>query len=259
MSSFDFESLYRRAHIGGAIRTSVLLQEWSISGTCESPVALTRQGIIGTPVLARRRGSMKRDHHTPMAEVRMETPCRKCKKCLQFRSFIWRCYARHEIEFACRTWFSTLTLTPGMHYRYQAMATHKWPEFDTLSDNEQTLLRHKMIGPQITLMLKRLRKQQASVGGLRYIIVMEPHLSGLPHYHLLLHEQSELAPLRKTMLHDQWTDGFSSHKLVDDKAAAYITKYLAKSAAARVRASLRYGRTLFSIESSSPTHPQSRL
>jgi len=51
------------------------------------------------------------------------------------------------------------------------------------------------------------------------------------------------------VLRRQWTLGFSKFNLVDEKdprAAHYVCKYLSKTAEARVRASLQYGRLVHS-------------
>ena len=63
-----------------------------------------------------------------------------------------------------------------------------------------------------------------------------------PHYHLLVHEIVGRPPLRHAMLKRQWLAGFVDAKLVtDERQATYACKYLTKSQAARVRASLGYG------------------
>lgn len=102
-----------------------------------------------------------------------------------------------------------------------------------------------MLGPELTKSLKRMRKNTKS--RFRYIAVFERHCDGYPHLHLLLHEQGQ--PLTKRDIQAEWRLGFSQCKLVDQgpKAAFYVAKYLSKEAAARVRASLRYGNDNLSI------------
>ena len=84
---------------------------------------------------------------------------------------------------------------------------------------------------------------------LRHLIVCEKHegggeLHGEPHYHMLWHEKSGSFPLRKSVLEAAWRIGFSHNRLVRDMPQAiYVTKYLAKSSLARVRASKDYGKT----------------
>lgn len=97
-------------------------------------------------------------------------------------------------------------------------------------------------------MLKRLRKAHGKRGGLRYLVVMEAHKSNLPHYHILLHEVFTDYPMRKALLRPAWRFGFSHWKLADEKAAPYVAKYLAKSAQARIRASIDYGNPLTSLD-----------
>ena len=67
-------------------------------------------------------------------------------------------------------------------------------------------------------------------------------MSGLPHYHLLVHEQAPGATEERVLRQEWSTLGFSKFRLVhDERGASYAAKYLAKSTAARVRASKDYG------------------
>ena len=146
-----------------------------------------------------------------------------------------------------RTWFVTLTLSPESHYRCLIQAKHRLgargEDFDRLSDERQFKERVHEAGREITLWLKRLRKNSGAP--LRYLLVAERHKSGLPHFHALLHEVDERQPLRAATLKSAWRLGFSQCKLValqtDPRCAAYVAKYLSKDAAARVRASKGYG------------------
>lgn len=135
-----------------------------------------------------------------------------------------------------------------MHHYFLAKARsfegQQGVDFDALPVGEQLVLRHKYISPEITRYLKRIRKQSSAP--LRYLCVMESHKSGLPHYHMLVHEQDPALPVRHKLLTDQWLLGFTVWKLCplgDVRAATYLCKYLSKSTAARVRASVRYGQT----------------
>ena len=125
-------------------------------------------------------------------------------------------------------------------------------DFDLLSISQQFQARHQAIGPELTLFLKRVRKESAAK--LRYCLVAEAHKSGLPHYHLVVHETGG-QPVRHKTLQGQWKLGFSNWKLVDindsGKTAAYVAKYLSKSALARVRASKHYGQLGRILEPSS--------
>src|SRR3546814_2282418 len=46
---------------------------------------------------------------------------------------------------------------------------------------------------------------------LRYLLVVEPHDDGFPHFHILMHEQD--SPVRKALLEEQWRSGFSHWRL----------------------------------------------
>lgn len=182
---------------------------------------------------------------TPTAEAEVSSRCRKCGSCLRHRARIWTARALCETHMSARTWFGTLTLSPEWHTRtfLQACVTAKrrgHPDPEAMSEGERFVARDREIAPHISRMLKRIRK--ASGATLRHLIVAEAHANGLPHYHMLIHECRGDQPLRYDVLQHQWPLGFSKWKLVDDqRQASYLCKYLGKSAAARVRASLHYG------------------
>lgn len=143
-----------------------------------------------------------------------------------------------------RTWFGTLTLRPERQQFVLDNARMKLArqglDFDGLSEVEQFRLRHEFVSLELTRWLKRVRKN--SEAPLRFCLVAEAHKSGAPHYHVLVHESDPARPVRKSVLCEAWTWGFTRWKLVEDqRAAGYVTKYLSKSALARVRASLKYG------------------
>ena len=97
------------------------------------------------------------------------------------------------------------------------------------------------LAPEVTRWLKRVRKQSAAA--LRYLLVVEAHADGFPHFHLVLHETS-LAQVSKRTLEGQWHYGFSSWRLIphgEMRQVTYVCKYLTKSAQTRVRASRQYG------------------
>lgn len=173
----------------------------------------------------------------------MEVRCRKCDNCLRTRAALWRGRAKTEIDAAPRTWFGTLTLAPEHHSRTVMLADRilrrGGERFEDLSSSEQFKWRHEMISKEITLWLKRVRKESGA--RLRYCLVAEAHKSGLPHYHMLVHEQAGSPPVRHKVLASQWRLGWNQFKLSDSGAAFYVTKYLTKSSMARVRASRRYG------------------
>lgn len=246
----SFESLFARAYTAGADRQNLISLSWDVSGPCQAAKRVECSGIF-TPKAEPARNQHGFSEALPRRYVDLDVPCRKCEACLRRRRFIWWMKAQAEIRTAPRTWFGTLTLSPDYHYLVQCRATARTPSFDQEDDAEQFRLRHREIGLELTKFLKRLRKAQGA-GKLRSLIVAERHKNGLPHYHCLLHETDEAAPLRKLVLHQKWIFGFSSWKLVEKdaagKAANYVAKYLAKDAVARVRASIGYGDPQYVLE-----------
>lgn len=171
---------------------------------------------------------------------------------------MWLARAMHEIRESNRTWFGTLTLRPEAHYEMQSRglvaATARSIPTKELSVRDVEQLQWKEVAKELTKFLKRLRKATGS-GSLRYMLVQEvhtgeritrggPHITGLPHYHLLLHEVSSEQPIKYRDLEAAWHLGFVRFKLVDEqvKAALYVSKYLGKANEGRVRASIGYGR-----------------
>lgn len=175
--------------------------------------------------------------------VELWVRCRKCFTCLALRSFLWKRRAMSEIEQSSRTWFGTLTLSSQNHFLMACEAMRDGnispKDWGDLSRGSAFQLRHKAISGHLTKYLKRVRKESGSP--CRYLLVAELHKSGLPHYHILVHEGQAAHPVRHRTLSSQWLLGFSSFKLADKHSAAYCAKYLAKAAEARVRASRRYG------------------
>jgi hypothetical protein len=155
----------------------------------------------------------------------------------------WSFRAKAEVQSAPRTWFGTLTLRPEAHAtmlsRVRVRLAGQGIDFDALPFGEQFLERVKECSPEVTKYLKRVRKQ--SVVGFRYLLVVEHHKSGLPHFHLLVHER-QLGTVRYAVLSSQWLLGFEKWNVVADlNQATYLCKYLSKATIARVRASAGYG------------------
>lgn len=155
---------------------------------------------------------------------------------------LWRSRAERETRAALRTWFGTLTLSPAAHQtmvsKARARLGAQGVDFDALPYGEQFRERHREISREITKYLKRVRKES---GELRFLMVAEHHKSGLPHYHLLVHERDALGVKHRT-LSTQWKLGFEKWRLLTDlREASYLCKYLAKATVARVRASGAYG------------------
>lgn len=229
----DVRRTASHALFAGARQTGPISVDWDIAGNCESPKGVE---LHGRKYRDRHHGS------TAPAFVSMSVRCRRCATCLRARSRRWRYRAETEINQASRTWFGTLTLSPESHFHTGCVAASRNAlrsvNFARLGADDQFTERHRVISDEITRYLKRVRK--ASGAPFRYLLVAEAHKSGLPHYHILLHEYGLKVTHR--VLSSQWLLGFEKWRLVHDKGAAgYVCKYLTKSALARVRASKRYG------------------
>lgn len=216
---------------------------WHVAGGCLNP---QRVEYGARPSRTQREARIiVRPGVTPSPHwVEMWTRCRKCIICRKWRSARWQERAKFELLTSARTWFGTLTLSPDAHvrahYRADLDAKARGVTWAEITGQEQFFARHKAIGPELARWLKRVRKESGAP--LRYLLVAEAHKSGLPHYHCLIHEVDEAQPVRYSCLTGQWHLGFTKFNLVKDVAATnYVTKYLTKSADARVRASLRYG------------------
>lgn len=240
-------AILETAYAAGARRRSAFITEWSIAGDCESPYFTE---IQGRP--ERRPGDPRYQivgvgHPTPQT-LWLHTRCRRCRRCLRMRARRWFGGALRETKASTRTWFGTLTLSPEWQLRALSTArvnlAAQGVDFDCLDGPAQFLERHKAVSPELTKYIKRIRKESGAA--LRYLLVAEKHESGLPHYHMLVHE----APLGGTVSHrtlsTQWGLGFERWRLSDPQKparAGYLCKYLSKSLQARVRASQGYGVT----------------
>ncbi len=258
----------------GALQTNSASLAWNIAGKCEAPVYREHVGRTPTSkVLWIHRQKVSHDRQT----LEMWTRCRICNPCLKARSYYWRTKAVSEVLASARTWFVTLTLNPAEHVRAHYAACLRLSgqkrDWDDLSAAEQFRERHNAISPMLTLWMKRVRKVAATdhrqaarkaescpasrgqrcgchpladfSAPFKYVLVAEAHKSGLPHYHLLISESDEARPLRARHIKGSWRCGFSDVKLVAqedrNRTVNYMCKYLAKSALARVRASVGYG------------------
>jgi len=250
----------------GARRLSLSHFEWDAAGDCQSPVTVERfarpsvaptdlvrwRPIKWTPGGCPYKGGTQRAQRKSITIdgkgkvplwVTMDVPCRKCEKCLRRKAAHWRHRAIAETAIASRTWFGTLTLRPQEQSLARERVRHRERnsvDIDLLPASERFGLQVQEIGRDITKYLKRIRANSGA--RFRYILVAEAHESGEPHFHMLLHEWGTRIGERE--LSGQWRLGFSKWRLVppdNPKAAAYVCKYLSKSALARVRASARYG------------------
>lgn len=217
--------------------------QWDVAGNCQSPVSIELHGRhsaeMGEKMVVVSNGENKPRF------VQMEVACRQCDNCLRRRSAMWRIRGMSEWRAAPRTWLCTFTLSPTSLIRKLSSArvrlSRGGTDYEAMTEHEKFLEVEKEGFSDVQLWLKRLRKNTQS--RLRYLAVSEAHKSGVPHWHLLLHEQQEDRPIRyDAALAGSWPLGFASYKLVRSaQAAGYVTKYLSKSLSARVRASKGYG------------------
>lgn len=246
-------AMFLRALEAGARQISPLEVEWDAHGPCLMPVrrevsARKGQGFsieklvdLGAQGLEYVSLNYGVDRTMPYA-VYLTVRCRMCDACLRERKKLWARRAVAEMSRAARTWFGTYTLSPEWQSYFGAKAameaSRNGDVLEALPFDQQLILRHQAISPEFTKYLKRLRKRGHR---LRYLLVLEAHKTMLPHYHVLIHESG--APVPKRVLEDEWRLGFSQFRLAEDaRAVFYAAKYLGKSSAARVRASLHYGR-----------------
>lgn len=209
--------------------------------------------------------------------------CKTCQWCKLMRACGWG----HRVEEVCNehvaNWLGTVTLSPFEHSRIDMLRDRvvrrtKLPEwfieeqgsFDAAQAEayrkDVFRARCAVFSKWLTSWLEAYRERRRRALGRRpefkYLMVAEEHKSGLPHFHLLLHEKEwgelvrldemysfwdrkhqtwsvrvdDAAGLRKT-----WVQGFTSFELVRDAhGASYVCKYLSKEMLWRVRASLRY-------------------
>lgn len=222
------------------VRSGWTTHQWDIAGSCQRPA--TRE-LVSTPLIRGRErwGGLG---HAKQTTLIMRVRCRMCDCCRRLKAALWTARAQSELTPGLRNWFGTLTLQPAEQHQMVSRARSRLAsggtDFDALSAEDQFSERMTEIGREVTLWIKRVRKE--SNADLRYLLVAEQHKSGLPHLHILIHEGAEGDPVRYRTLASQWKLGFVKFNLVEGtKAARYVCKYISKSAMARVRASLRYG------------------
>lgn len=232
----------------GATRKSLYSVDWDISGDCsdsyETILYGRHQAPHGTP--RNEPITVIRFTKTQSQEIVIHTRCRRCVNCLRMRQRRWYGATVREVAAAPRTWFGTLTLNPQAHHvmlsRAIARAADRAVPWDKLTPHEQFVARHIQCGKEITKYIKRIRKNSKAT--LRYLLVTEAHKSGLPHYHMLVHEVADGGTVRHRHLSEAWSLGFENWRLSDPQKTgnpAYLCKYLSKSLSARVRASQAYG------------------
>lgn len=221
-------------------KTGPISWEWDASGDCESPVS---RDLMGQPVIKSPASHKWRTGADGLpARLLLHVRCRKCGCCLQHRRRLWRERARAELRQADRTWFGTLTYSPEEYFRAlshaRVAAEAAGCPLGDMQHRDRYLL--AVLNRHVTLMLKRLRESAGTQ--FRYLLVAERHKSGNVHFHALIHELSEFAPVRKSALDAQWPHGFCQWRLATPAAAAYIAKYATKALCGRIRASQNYGK-----------------
>lgn len=250
----DVYRLAAKALASGATRVSQSVIDWNVSGPCTNPWTTTYWGRPSRDDLSKKVVIKRGSAHTLFID--MHTACHKCEKCLEARARLWTARATQEITDSVRTWYGTLTLSPDVHHtallRARAREWAQGVDYETLPQSERWALLVAQIQLEHTKYLKRIRSETLqkcglrdvpSVRAFRYLLVTERHASGVPHFHMLVHEVSPDIPVRKRTLDWQYRLGLVRQwRLVDDTyPAGYVSKYLSKDALSRVRASLGYG------------------
>lgn len=234
-------ALMAHALAHGATRVHLNRVRWNMSENCEDPHTTY---VIGRP--GKDTGdkwgyiTVTRTSAQP-GTVELVTRCRKCAPCRKARSNLWRYRIKAETLSASRTWMGTLTLGPQHQFQMRSRARKKREDFDGLDEITQFKLVADQIRKEITLFLKRVRNNSNGVR-FRYVVVCERHKSGLPHFHVLVHEPNLNGQIKWSTLTAAWRLGFSKFKLVDHiDGATYVAKYLQEDASSRVMASQKYG------------------
>jgi hypothetical protein len=233
----DLERTILKALQGGGKPLSKFRFYWNVAGRCLDPQFVTLYG----------RDYADRNPIRPRQArlLEMHTKCRKCATCLRERQTMWKFRGVEEYGMASRTWFGTLTWAPEHRFVLEANSRVRLAkagtDFDGLTASEQLIELAKSAGRELTLMVKRIRKNTRAP--LRYLMVTELHKDGFPHHHMLLHEIDPASPIKWADLSSEWRFGFEKWKLATAEDVGYVTKYLVKTRGiVRVRASLAYGR-----------------
>lgn len=246
-------TILKKAVLAGAERTGPLSARWNISGNCTDTYWMTYQGRPRDPGEGPFREGSKHTHTGGKGTIYIDigTRCRRCAACLKNRMLSWRYRAKRETMRAARNWWGTLTFAPSQRYRIEVearrYAASRSVAWETLSDEERFSRIVAFSLKEVTKYLKRVRK--AAKASFRYVLVTERHKSGDPHFHLIVHE-TELHPITHKILSGQWNGknfslGFEKWRLIpfgdEERHVGYVTDYISKALASKVRASQRYG------------------
>lgn len=201
---------------------------------------LHRKPYCDSPVLIGRSARAKRDDLPHGMMVSMWGPCRKCKRCLQFRQMRWRQRIFNELSLTDdanrRSWFVTLTYDEVAYSAALARAAWKAGDGDPAKYLDWSLY------ADVQRFLKRLRKR---AGKLRFAAFFElGEETGRGHWHLVIHECGP-RPITSRQIERSW-HYIVHERLVDmtraQGAASYLSKYLTKGLGHKPKASVGYGR-----------------
>lgn len=234
-------NLFRRALANGAKRQSATRVTWDLSANCESPYTNVHVGRVSRTNEHKHIIVQKGTRGTITVEI--VTRCRKCDSCRKAKKSLWRYRVKYETHNALRTWFGTLTMSPEKHtwcvYSARAQVGNAW---NALSEEQRFKEVAAIALKEVTKYIKRFRKN--SKAEFRYFLVTERHKSGLPHFHMLVHEVNADRQVRHKHLSEAWDWGFERWRLLEPdnpNQALYLCKYITKDVTSRVRASQRYG------------------
>ena len=190
---------------------------------CDEPVTVSRS-------------TTKHTHR--VAGYTMQAPCRKCAKCLLYKSLHWRDRAQVELLKHSRSWHVVLTFAEGHKLALLGQ--------QTLEPGAKEKRLEKAAYRHVQKYFKRLRKKGHKF---RYLAVFERGgKSEREHFHVLLHETGD--PISKRVIQRTWSSPIVYAKLVNHgqlhiedalSAASYVSKYATKDAFTRFRASSQYG------------------
>lgn len=223
----------------------------SLKGWCERPLALRQEGDGHFQFAPDYKGRV----YQPGRTLEQFVACRKCQGCRRWKRAMWSGRAALEFAQSHRTWLGTLTFAPDERYRVITTVRQRMSaeggDFDALGPNDQFRELVGELWPYMRNFIKRLRRGTAGQVALefRYLVAVEPHKDGFPHFHVLLHEQQLHPGIGRRQLEAEWRDaqtgvklGHAKFKLVHDVAGArYAAKYLGKYEVDRVKASQHYG------------------
>ena len=195
-----------------------------------------------------------RQHSSSGILSRMKVRCRKCGPCRRAMRNYWGYAAMQQTLLSAaeggRTWFGTLTCDADWQaiLLLRAMKRSKEPyaEWWKVENCEE---RFRAVCAEFLREVQKYWKRLRNDGhSFKYLAVFEPHKSGKPHCHFLLHELKGDRVLKRE-LRDRWPCGFIGATLVGgtarqaadpNKAAWYAVKYLSKHTQTRIRASRGY-------------------